>query len=186
MVVLDSCFCKQVIYKFQTSKLPGAPGIRVSLARLSAFRTITLIRWARVWYCNRMNSWPKARGTHTELFLWPHVSWELTLCRRWEGRKKMGRFNKRTSVFLRAVTAVREGVNWTEEPSERSRVQENELELVFVLLCYKYLIITCNGLQCLVCIRCILIIAFFFFQLVCIINICELPEINKDPIWSIS
>lgn len=74
--------------KFQTSKLPGAPGIRVSLARLSAFRTITLIRWARVWYCNRMNSWPKARGTHTELFLWPHVSWELTLCRRWEGRKK--------------------------------------------------------------------------------------------------
>lgn len=59
--------------------LPGVPGIRVSLARFSAFRTITLMRWASVWYCSRMNSWPKARGTHTELFLWPNVSWELTL-----------------------------------------------------------------------------------------------------------
>lgn len=68
--------------------LPGAPGIRVSLARFSAFRTITLMRWASVWYCSRMNSWPKARGTHTELFLlWPNVSWELTLCR-WEGEDR--------------------------------------------------------------------------------------------------
>lgn len=59
--------------------LPGAPGSRVSLVRLSAFRTITLMRWPSIWYCSRMNSWPKARGTHTKLFLWPNVSWELTL-----------------------------------------------------------------------------------------------------------
>ncbi|TNN64009.1 hypothetical protein EYF80_025732 [Liparis tanakae] len=45
----------------------------------SAFRTITLMRWAGVWYCSRMNSWPKARGADTELFLPPNASWELTL-----------------------------------------------------------------------------------------------------------
>ena len=28
--------------------LPGAPGMRVSLARFSAFRTMTLMRWANV------------------------------------------------------------------------------------------------------------------------------------------
>lgn len=70
----------------QVVSLPGAPGMRVSLAKFSAFRTITFMRCATVWYCSRTKSCPKARGTQTELFLWPSVSCELRLWGR-EGRE---------------------------------------------------------------------------------------------------
>lgn len=78
---------------------PGAPGILVSLVRFSAFRTITLIRWADAWYCSRMRTFPKVTAPPTELFLRPNDSWELTLYEKM--RKKI---HKNVSFLLEDST----------------------------------------------------------------------------------